>query len=89
MFIFRNLYLSGRFLKIETYSNEDHRGVAQKTGERFHATDNGPWQLWSCYGDYAVTEMSNEEFLEKDFKVRTYKTNIFVFIFFFKSMFFS
>ena len=55
-------------------TNQDHHGVAQKTVEKFHATDN----VMKAQGSYgvAITEMSNEEFLEKDLQVHTYKTNI-------------
>ena len=55
-------------------TNQDHHVVGQKTGERFHATDNG-MKAQGSFG-VAITEMSNEEFLEKDLQVHTYKTNI-------------
>ena len=55
-------------------TNQDHHGVAQKTGERFHATDD----VMKAQGSYgvAITEMSNDEFLEKDLQVHAYKTKI-------------
>ena len=46
-------------------TNQDHLGVAQKTGERFHAN--------------AITEMSKATLFEKDLQVRTYKTGYFAF----------
>ena len=52
--------------------NQDHRGVALKTGER---PCNCRCYEGPSYG-VAITEMSNEEFLEKDLQVHTYKTNI-------------
>ena len=57
--------------------NQDHHGVGQRTVEK-------PCD-WRCYegSSYgvAITEMSNEEFLEKDLQVHTYKTNIYYFVF--------
>ena len=48
--------------------NQDHPGVAQKSGER-------PCD-WRCYEgpsyEIAITKLSNEEFLEKDLQVHTY-----------------
>ena len=45
-------------------TNQDHHGVGPKTGERFHITDD----VKKAQGSFgvAITEMSNEDFLEKD-----------------------